>query len=302
MLSSLLSFSSSFTYQTIRFGHRTWSAIHSLYHDGYVRIGNGVYDESNFTDTTKHLTSHTGLGAEIKANFAQFEQVLNEKYDDASSTFQHQTKQSSSSSSTSRSRRRHLGGGEGLHHRRDAEFQQKNNRKNTSEEKKKIVFPNGNTPVEHVRNQFKHSLGELIEIMKHESFTIKKPSDYIPTDDEEEDDNSDDEEETITSENSYMFYCADFIIDNDFDAWFIEPQNGCGLDEDYYFRLEMHASLFNGMVDILEEVGYKQEHGIPLLPLNKSGNWEVIYADGKVFYYDGYKRSNNKDSCDVSSS
>jgi len=61
----------------------------------------------------------------------------------------------------------------------------------------------------------------------------------------------------------------------------------------------MHASIFNGMVDILEEVGLKQELGIPLLPLENSGNWEVIYADGKVYYYDGYERSNQKDSCNV---
>jgi hypothetical protein len=50
-----------------------------LYHDGYVRIGNGVYTEKNFSDTTSHLTSHTSLGAENKANFAQFEQALYEK-------------------------------------------------------------------------------------------------------------------------------------------------------------------------------------------------------------------------------
>mmetsp|Transcript_8243 Transcript_8243/g.9134 ORF Transcript_8243/g.9134 Transcript_8243/m.9134 type:complete len:577 (+) Transcript_8243:99-1829(+) len=208
-----------------------------LYHDGYVRIGNGVYNEKDFSDTTAHLTSHTGLGAEWKANFAQFEQTLNEK------------------------RERH----------KDQKLRQG---------LRLEEFPNGNTPVEHVRNQFKHSLGEMIEIMKEESFV--KP-----------------DGEDLTSENSFMFYCADFILDNDMDVWFIEPQNGCGLDEDYYFRLEMHASLFNGMVDILEEVGHKQELGIPLLPLENSGNWEVIYADGKVYYYDGYERSNQKDSCDV---
>jgi len=30
-----------------------------LYHDGYVRVGNGVYSEASFKDTTSHLTSHT---------------------------------------------------------------------------------------------------------------------------------------------------------------------------------------------------------------------------------------------------
>jgi len=133
-----------------------------LYHDGYVRIGNAVYSEKDFSDTTAHLTSHTGLGAELKANFAQFEQTLYEK--------------------------------------RDQQNDQKLRRGLRLEE-----FPNGNTPVEHVRNQFKHSLGEMIEIMKEESFV--KP-----------------DGENLTSENSFMFYCADFILDNDMDVWFIEPQ------------------------------------------------------------------------------
>ena len=70
-----------------------------------------------------------------------------------------------------------------------------------------------------------------------------------------------------------------------------------GLDEDYYFRLEMHASLFNGMVDVLEELSQKQEAGKPVLPLQRLGNWEVIYADGEVYQYEGYERSKNKASC-----
>lgn len=72
--------------------------------------------------------------------------------------------------------------------------------------------------------------------------------------------------------------------------WFIEPQNGCGLDEDYYFRLEMHASLFNGMVDVLDEVQSKQERGQHVLPLENIGNWEVLYADGRQYTYGGYQR------------
>lgn len=71
------------------------------------------------------------------------------------------------------------------------------------------------------------------------------------------------------------------------------------MDEDYYFRLEMHASLFNGMVDVLEEVGRKQEQKEALLPFENSGNWEIIYADGQVYNYDGYERSKTKEGCKV---
>lgn len=191
-----------------------------LYHDGYVRVGNAAYSEKSFSDTTSHLTSHTGLGAETKATFEEFEAALND----------HQKQKQRQQNAKSMPRRG---------------------------SRAPKPFPNGNTPVEHVRNQFKHALGEMIEIMKDESFVAPKRGD----------------DSELTTENSFQFYCADFILDNDLDVWFIEPQNGCGLDEDYYFRLEMHASLFNGMVDTLEEIGQKQERREPLLPLEKSGNW-----------------------------
>ncbi|KAG7343438.1 tubulin-tyrosine ligase family protein [Nitzschia inconspicua] len=202
-----------------------------LYHDGYVRIGNSEYSEEDFSDTTAHLTTHTGLGTEGKATMMEFEQALDDLY--------------SRMGNNNNNQRPHLAAG---------------------------------TPIAHVRNQFKHALGEMTEVFLKESFN--KP-DF----------------KEITSENGFNFYCADYILDNDLDVFFIEPQNGCGLDEDYYFRLEMHGSLFNGMVDILEEVGRKQEAGLPVMPLEKSGNWEVIYADGLVYQYDGYKRSKNKASC-----
>lgn len=107
-------------------------------------------------------------------------------------------------------------------------------------------------------------------------------------------------------------------------------QFGCGLDEDYYFRLEMHASMFNGMVDVLEEIWTKQQQepaegsessSSSLLPLQHQGNWEVIYlgdstpatsdsgdddgskedalGGGKAFRYPGYTRSRDKAGCDT---
>jgi len=72
----------------------------------------------------------------------------------------------------------------------------------------KVTFPKGvSTPVEHVRNQFKHALGEMIEIMRDESFAVP---DY------------DQKHPRMSSENSFQFYCADFIFDKELDVWFIE--------------------------------------------------------------------------------
>jgi len=117
-------------------------------------------------------------------------------------------------------------------------------------------------------------------------------------------------------------------------TYFLFLQFGCGLDEDYYFRLEMHASMFNGMVDVLEEIWTKQQEEsesttttsttaagssstTSLLPLQNQGNWEVVYAGrgssssssssgednegetGKPFRYPGYTRSRDKAGCDT---
>jgi hypothetical protein len=132
-------------------------------------------------------------------------------------------------------------------------------------------------PVEHVRNQFKHSLSELVAAFKELSFS-PGPGE-------------------MTSENGLGFYGADFALDKDLDVWLIEPQKGCGLDEDYHFRVQMHDQLFSGMVDMIEDVWQKQEAGEPVLPFTNSGKWELIYADEWRYMYKGYERSKNKKQC-----
>jgi len=135
-------------------------------------------------------------------------------------------------------------------------------------------------PMLHVKSQFKASLAEFIAAFKKVSFS--------PT-----------QEELYGGENGFGFYGADFILDNDLDAWLIEPQKGCGMDEDYDFRVDMHNRLFRGMVDTFEEIWQKQEDGEPVLPLENTGDWEVIYADGWQYSYDGYERSKNKKGCSL---
>jgi hypothetical protein len=131
-------------------------------------------------------------------------------------------------------------------------------------------------PIQHVKNQFKHSLSELVAAFKDLSFS---PGD------------------ALSAENGLAFYGADFAVDKDLDVWLIEPQKGCGLDEDYHFRVEMHDQLFSGMVGMMEDVWKKQETGEPLLPFKNSGQWEIIYADGWQYMYEGYERSKNKKQC-----
>jgi len=55
------------------------------------------------------------------------------------------------------------------------------------------------------------------------------------------------------------------------------------------------------LIDTVEEINMKQEADgqANILPLQKLGGWEVVYAgyDDWQYTYDGYKRSPNKKSC-----
>eukprot|EP00545_Synedropsis_sp_CCMP1620_P002817 CAMPEP_0119015538 /NCGR_PEP_ID=MMETSP1176-20130426/11201_1 /TAXON_ID=265551 /ORGANISM="Synedropsis recta cf, Strain CCMP1620" /LENGTH=481 /DNA_ID=CAMNT_0006968843 /DNA_START=43 /DNA_END=1485 /DNA_ORIENTATION=+ len=192
-----------------------------LYHDGYVRVGNAVYDESDFSNTRNHLTTHTRLAEEGKGTWDEFEQHVRQ-------------------------------------HNRAANL-------------------GISDPVAHVRNQFKEAIGETVAAFKDTSFTTKK----------------------MVEQNGIAFYGADFILDQDLDVFFLEPQMGCGLDEDYNFRIQMHDQMFRTMVDVLDEVLVKQEQGENLLPLKNPGFWQVVYADGWVYKYDGYERSKQKRDCEL---
>lgn len=53
-----------------------------FYIDGYVRIGNANYDESDFSNTRNHLTTHTFLGEEGKASYPQLNQRILDHVDE----------------------------------------------------------------------------------------------------------------------------------------------------------------------------------------------------------------------------
>ena len=60
----------------------------------------------------------------------------------------------------------------------------------------------------------------------------------------------------------------------------------------------MHHQIFYGMGLVLAEIWDKQAKGLPILPLENTGKWEVIYADEWRFKApNGYERSKDKKSC-----
>lgn len=134
-------------------------------------------------------------------------------------------------------------------------------------------------PISHVRNQVKQVLGEMAAAFKDVTFNAN----------------------TISSENGFGFYGADFIIDLDLDVYFIEPQHGCGLDEDFQFRVDMHNALFTQMIAATEEIWERQEQGLTLdnKSLINHGDYEIVYNDGWMYDYEGYQRSKNKRGCEL---
>ncbi len=137
-------------------------------------------------------------------------------------------------------------------------------------------------PIGHVRNQVKHVLGEMSAAFKDVSFNVN----------------------FVSAENGFGFYGADFIIDWDMDVYFIEPQSGCGLDEDFPFQVDLHDALFTQMIDATEEIWERQEKGLPVTnkDLVNYGEYQIVYNDGWIYEYVAYQRSKNKPGCGLDQS
>jgi hypothetical protein len=136
-----------------------------------------------------------------------------------------------------------------------------------------------NDPVGHVRNQMKEALGHFAAAFQPS--TPKKSS------------------KKRMEQNSFAFYGCDFIIDADLDIWFIEAQSSPGLPKKSY-HIATWNRLFPPMINMIEEIAIKQEKDPTqsILPLDTmGGGWELVYAAGKIFRYEGYSRSKKKKSC-----
>ena len=55
------------------------------------------------------------------------------------------------------------------------------------------------------------------------------------------------------------------------------------------------------MGNLVEEVAERQEKGSSLDNLEKLGGYGLVYNDGWLYKYDGYKRTQDKKGCKLSS-
>jgi hypothetical protein len=63
----------------------------------------------------------------------------------------------------------------------------------------------------------------------------------------------------------------------------------------------MHNSLFTGMIDVTEAIWERQERGLPLdtKTLEQLSDYEVVYNDGWMYEYNGYKQVEDKKGCEI---
>jgi len=237
-----------------------------LYHDGYVRVGNGEYDESDWSSTRQHLTTHTFLAAEEKGTVDNLKDVLKEHH---------------SSKSLSRKSR------------------------------KKIQQLTRGDPYLHVRNQMKQSIAETVAAFYYDTFGQSLKQQELMTPHHHRNRNNNMQQSTLQPpENVFALYGADFVIDNDLDVWYVEAQNGPGLEEEFDFRVEMHRELIRGTIDMVEEIQMKLQDDPTknVLPLkSQAEGWDIVYAGNTdeppeqhwMFRYKDYTRFKKKKGCNI---
>lgn len=206
-----------------------------MYTDGYARVGNANYDETDFRDTRKKLTAMTNLAEESKGTIDEYKMLLNGHYKENAKALQQKFKE------------------------RD--------------------------PYQHIRNQMKEAIAETVVAFKDQTFGNDKVF-------------------RNNAQNAFALYGADFILDNNLDIWYLEPQFGPALIEDYDFRVKLHRDILRKTFQLAEEVQDKLEANPKgnVFPLNTDiKGWDVVYAGDWMYQYDEYKREDTKQRCNVDS-
>jgi len=135
-------------------------------------------------------------------------------------------------------------------------------------------IPKGMSARDHVMNQMKAALGHFVRAFGDTFFSTSSI-------------------EGFGTENGWLFAAADFLIDQNLDVWFIEPQYAPSLNVgDIGISLHLEK-MYLAMINIVEEVQERQSQGKYVLPLSKIGEWEVVYSeeDGYLYQYDFYRKS-----------
>jgi len=124
-------------------------------------------------------------------------------------------------------------------------------------------------PLQHIRNQIKSSLAELIASVRHNAFEGFAFS----------------ESQEWPMENGFSLMGADFIVDDRLNVYLTETQSSPGLSDSLPVKKALNNLLLPNKVAILEEVMDKQSRDQALLPLRNQGTFELIFTDDYQFTY-----------------
>ena len=112
-------------------------------------------------------------------------------------------------------------------------------------------------PLQHVRNQIKRILGFVFAAFR-DRISLEK----IPVD------------------NAFALMGADFVIDADLKVWLLEMQLGPQLQGDNLpEKIAILQDVLGTTIDVVEEVYLKQVNNQPIMPLTKTGNFELVYNE-----------------------
>jgi Tubulin-tyrosine ligase family len=123
-------------------------------------------------------------------------------------------------------------------------------------------------PLLHIRRQVMDALATVVAATRHLAFDLNGTA----------------------TENGFALMGGDFIVDKDLNVWITEAQSSPGLGHETMTRKALYNRLLPSVVDIIDDVLDKQMSGKPLLPLNNTGDFELIYTDDFQYRYDFPRR------------
>lgn len=122
-------------------------------------------------------------------------------------------------------------------------------------------------PLGHVRNQAKLAIAELVAATRDLAFYGIRGN-------------------RTNMENYFALLGGDFIVDEDLHIWMTEAQTSPGFGHETSVRKALYERFIPSAIDIVSEIMDKQEAGLPLFPMENSGEYELIYTDDWMYTYD----------------
>ena len=133
-------------------------------------------------------------------------------------------------------------------------------------------------PLSHIRNQAKNALAELVAATRDVAFEGFGGW-------------------RTHMENYFSLLGGDFIVDQDLHVWMTEAQSSPGYGHETKVRLSLYEQFLPSAIDIVTEVREKQAAGLPLFPMENTGNYELIYTDDFQFTYDFQHKVQQRGPC-----